>query len=309
MQRWEKLGHLFAPDGSVPWMRTHAGVPFAERLDATRYKIYFSARDGENRSLIGWIVVDMDNPAKILAISPNPLLALPGPGFFDEDGIMGCQVLELGGRKHLYYIGWNRGVTVPFRNAIGLAVSDDGGETFRRYAPGPIMDRSIHDPCFVASMCVAPHGEHYGMWYLSCFEWRAVAGRLQHRYNIKYAHSKDGVLWQRDGLTAIDFRYPNEYAISVPRVVRHGDGLVMWYSFRAGPASATYRIGFARSDDGREWHRLDEEVDLRPSDSGWDSEMICYPFLFEHDGTLYMLYNGNGYGRSGFGLAALTTRL
>jgi hypothetical protein len=83
----------------------------------------------------------------------------------------------------------------------------------------------------------------------------------------------------------------------------------MWYCYRGGPAGDTYRIGFARSADGLKWHRLDEEVDLPPSDSGWDSDMVCYPFLFEHDGTLYMLYNGNGYGRTGFGLAALTTGL
>jgi len=28
----------------------------------------------------------------------------------------------------LYYIGWNKGITVPFRNSIGLAISDDNGK-------------------------------------------------------------------------------------------------------------------------------------------------------------------------------------
>jgi hypothetical protein len=152
---------------------------------------------------------------------------------------LGCGSLR--SAKSIYYIGWNLGRSVPFRNAIGLAVSDDGGATFRRYTAGPIMDLASR-PCR-SSMCVAPHGDHYVMWYLSCFEWRAVAAGLQHRYNIKYAHSQDGVLWHRDGLTAIDFRYPNEYAISVPRVLHHRHNLVMWYSFRAGPVSETYRIG------------------------------------------------------------------
>lgn len=309
MQCWKKLGRLFVPDGSVPWMRTHAALPFAERMDGTRYKIYFSARDDESRSHIGWVVIDIDNPSKVLELSLNPLLSLPGLGYFDEDGIMGCQIVEIGGRKHLYYVGWNRAPTVPFRNAIGLAVSDDRGATFRRYSSGPIIDRGIHDPCFVASMDVAPHGDGYGMWYLSCFEWRPVGSRLQHRYHIKYAHSQDGVCWQRDGLVAIDFRYPNEYAISVPRVLRHRDGWVMWYSFRGGPNADTYRIGFARSEDGRRWRRFDEEVGLPLSADGWDSEMVCYPFLFWHESTLFLLYNGNGYGRTGFGLAALATEL
>jgi hypothetical protein len=33
--------------------------------------------------------------------------------------------------------------------------------------------------------------------------------------------------------------------------------------------------------------------------------MIEYPFVFDHGGARYMLYNGNGYGRSGVGLAVL----
>ena len=31
--------------------------------------------------------------------------------------------------------------------------------------------------------------------------------------------------------------------------------------------------------------------------------MICYPFVLEHKGEIYMLYNGNQYGKEGFGIA------
>ena len=41
------------------------------------------------------------------------------------------------------------------------------------------------------------------------------------------------------------------------------------------------------------------------SAEGWDSEMICYPYVFEHRGRFFMLYNGNGYGKTGFGVAVL----
>jgi hypothetical protein len=33
--------------------------------------------------------------------------------------------------------------------------------------------------------------------------------------------------------------------------------------------------------------------------------MICYPAVFELNGNTYMLYNGNGYGKTGFGIAIL----
>ena len=44
-------------------------------------------------------------------------------------------------------------------------------------------------------------------------------------------------------------------------------------------------------------------MDVSPN--GWDSEMICYPYVFDHGRNRYMLYNGNGYGKTGFGLAVL----
>ena len=305
MQTWRTLGNFFVPDGKLMWMRTHAAVPFAEVLDEGLYKIYFSARDEDNRSLTGWIVVDLDNPTRILSVSQEPILSLPKPGFFDEDGIMGCQILEIQGRRHFYYIGWNRAVTVPFRNAIGLAVAASADDPFVRVSDGPIVDRSIHDNCFVASLCVLPDAGLHRMYYLSCSEWTIADGKPRHRYHIKYAESRDGIQWNRDGTVAIDFKYPNEYAISVPRVVRTPNGYRMWYSYRGGPWSEAYRIGYAESEDGKIWERQDDIVNLPRSGTGWDSDMQCYPFVFNHRGSQHMLYNGNGFGRTGIGLAVL----
>jgi predicted GH43/DUF377 family glycosyl hydrolase len=75
----------------------------------------------------------------------------------------------------------------------------------------------------------------------------------------------------------------------------------MWYSYRG----SRNRIGYADSEDGISWERKDGEAGIDVSASGWDSEMIEYPFVFDHDGERYMLYNGNGYGKTGIGLAVL----
>jgi len=77
----------------------------------------------------------------------------------------------------------------------------------------------------------------------------------------------------------------------------------MWYSYRG----TSYRIGYAESDDGRAWRRQDGLAGIDVSADGWDSEMIEYPFVFLHRGQHFMLYNGNDYGRTGFGLAVLDT--
>ena len=146
--------------------------------------------------------------------------------------------------------------------------------------------------------------------YLSCLRWERgnQEGALKHYYYIKYATSLDGIDWQRKPDPAIDFESQFEYAISTPRVKKQSNGTYkMWYSYRGRQSpDDTYRIGYAESLDGETWVRKDRMMSsFDVSDTGWDSEMICYPFVFEYESQLYMLYNGNGYGRSGFGLAVL----
>jgi hypothetical protein len=50
---------------------------------------------------------------------------------------------------------------------------------------------------------------------------------------------------------------------------------------------------------------LHSQSGIDVAESGWDSEMICYPNVFECDGQIYLLYNGNEFGKFGFGLAKL----
>ncbi len=281
-------------------MQSHAAVPIAESLDEKLIKIYFSSRDKFNRSHTGCAVINIDHPNQILGLSIKPILAPGGLGEFDDSGAMATWLTIHNGQKSLYYIGWNLGVTVPFHNAIGLSINTLGDE-FVRYSNGPIVDRSMHEPHFCASCCVLPGEEFWRMWYLSCTGWRMREGKPEHKYHIKYAESRDGINWQRDGFVAIDFANNQEYAISRPSVVHDSDRWRMWYSFRG----RSYRIGYAESEDGRQWKRLDDQVGIDVSTTGWDSEMIEYPFVFDHKGQRYMLYNGNGYGRTGFGLAVL----
>lgn len=300
MMKWRKLGLVFCPSGETEWMQTHAAVPIAENAGGDLFKIYFSSRDRNNRSFTGYIVVDIFRSNKILELSAQPVLSPGALGEFDDSGAMATWLASYESRKYLYYIGWNLGVTVPFRNSIGLAISTQNNE-FVRHSSGPIVDRSMNEPHFSASCCVLPDDDIWRMWYLSCTGWRMREGKPEHSYHIKYAESHDGINWQRDGVVAIDYANDQEYAISRPSVMRDKDKWRMWYSFRG----QSYRIGYAESENGRQWSRLDAQVGINVSTIGWDSEMIEYPFVFDHNGRRYMLYNGNGYGQTGFGLAIL----
>ncbi len=301
---WTKLKNIFCPDNNFSWMVSHAANPFAERMSEGIYRIYFTCRDAESRSHIGYVDVDFNDDFKVVSISDVPVLAPGELGLFDDSGTAMGYLLNTGDKKYLYYLGWNLKVTVPWLNTIGLAIWNEAKGTFEKYSRAPIMDRSDEDPFTISYPSVLLENGKYRMWYGSNLKWGKTQDEMDHV--IKYAESNDGIHWNRTNQIHIHLEHPGEYALSKPFVIKSGDLYQMWYSYRANGTVTTYRIGYAESADGISWKRKDEEVGIDVSPEGWDSEMICYPFVFDHGGTRYMLYNGNGYGRTGFGIAQLS---
>jgi len=297
---WLKIGRVYTPNSECDWAKTHASVPIAEHIEGDLFRVYFSARDAKHRSVTTSLVMNVNSPNVIIE-RPSTIALSPGAlGEFDDSGAMGSWITHHKGNKYFYYIGWNLGSTVPFRNSIGLSIACNK-EGFQRYSPGPIVDRTPFEPHFCASCCVLKDGNKWRMWYLSCTEWFMQSNdKPEHRYHIKYAESKDGINWDRQGIISIDYLDQNEIAISRPSVILDAGIWKMWFSYRS--VDLSYRIGYAQSNDGINWDRTKGAV-LDVSDDGWDSEMVAYPYVFEHKGQRYMLYNGNDYGRTGFGLA------
>src|SRR5258706_12150536 len=77
IMKWRKLGHVYAPDGSLPWARCYAANPVAEHVEGDIFRIYFSSRDEKNRSSIGSVEIDIRNPSRVLRAAADPVLA-PG---------------------------------------------------------------------------------------------------------------------------------------------------------------------------------------------------------------------------------------
>lgn len=307
--RWKKLGCLFAPDNLTPLIRAYARIPVLDHLEDDVYAVYFGSRDETNRERVFRARLDMAS-LSVGQVEDAPVLDFgENLGAFDDNGVTPCCVVNAAGRKLLYFCGWNIHIKIPFTCAVGLAESHDGGKTFRKLFKGAVMDRDKDDCQFVAVNDVMFENGLFRTWYLSCLEWKLREGgqKPEHFYNIRYAESRNGIDWNRGTQPVIDFKNEYEYAISTPRVLKDGPkDYKMWYSYRAQQDIATYRIGYAESKDGVRWTRMDEKMrSLDVSESGWDSEMICYPFVFDHKGRRYMLYNGNGYGKTGFGLAVL----
>lgn len=301
--KWNKKGLIFSPDSKFSWMKTHAALPIARKLNNNTYRIFFSTRNAENMASVGFLDLDIENTTYIKNISTEPLLSPGAMGCFDDSGVMAHSIVEHEGKLFLFYTGWNRSVTVPFRWSIGLATSSDEGKTFQKYSNGPIMERNTIDPFFVASPTVIKDNGKWKMWYISGTRWVKEDQNLKNFYHIRYAESNDGINWKREGKISIDFK-DKETRIGRASVLVKDDVYMMWYSH----AIDNYRIGYAISNDGINWIRKDEEVGIDISESGWDSQMIEYPFVFNHNDQLYMLYNGNNYGEDGFGLAVQSSK-
>ncbi len=237
--QWIKKGLIIRPNKNYWWMQTHAMVPVVWYRQDNVHRVFFSGRDDLNRSLIGYMDVDLKDSARILSISEKPVLGLGELGCFDDSGVTPSWVVEHGGRIYLYYIGWNRRSTVRMSLVAGLAVSVDGGESFQRVLRVPVLER-IHEEPFLLNTgpCVLIEGGLWRMWYVSGVEW--VTPDLP-RYNIKYAESRDGISWKRTGIVCIDFQSKNENALARPCVLKEEGIYKMWFSYKG----EDYRIGYA----------------------------------------------------------------
>ena len=304
--RWEPGGRIYKPDGDLWWSRTHAQSPRAWEFSDGTLRIVFSTRDGEGRTRPGYVDVQMEDPTRVVQIGSEPMLDLGVPGAFDDSGVMPSCFVRDGDRVHMFYTGWNRSTTVPYRLAIGLATSHDGGHSFQKIGPGPVMDRSLLEPISCSQPYVIPWGGGYRMFYLSIFAWREVSGRMESYYNLRYVDSKNVRQWCPAGDIAIECDDSFTKAVAVPTVWREEGLFRMIYSFRGDsgfrddPKSA-YRLGYAVSRDGDSWERLDQELKLCNGGSDWDSVMQAYPDYFESSSGAFLFYTGNGFGREGIG--------
>jgi hypothetical protein len=297
---WQKRGLLLAPDPAIAWMETHAMLPVPVAT-ADGVALYVTGRNREGCGQVGrcrlrWVggtpAVEVDTPLPLVPAGPL--------GAFDDRGVSASAIVESGGRLFLYYSGWSLGVTVPFYVFLGLAISEDGGRTFEKVSPAPILGRTDDDPFSTGHPAVLLEDGLWRMWYVSCSDWRMVDGTPRHYHHVKYAESADGVNWRRENRVCIDHATSDEYSIARPWVMRDSGGYRMWYSYRG----AAYRIGYAESRDGLTWERRDGDAGISVSPTGWDSEMVEYPAVVSVDGSEWMFYNGNGFGRSGIGCAA-----
>ena len=300
---WTKLGRLYVPaaSGRHPKLATHAANPLPVHLQGDVYRVFYSGRDDTNRSSVGAVDIDIVR-REVVTDHYHPFFEHGPAGSFFADGVSIGNCYEAGGVRYMLFMGWQAPAGGHWRGDIGRLVVDPD-LTLRLDGAGPFMGGDATDPISLSYPWVLRSGVRgFDMWYGSTRTWDAGNGEMLHI--LRHARSDDGHQWTRTG-GEVPYALGHAQAFSRPTVVWNERGdLYMWFSYRSG-SGESYRIGYARSDDGIHWTLDLNSAGISISDNGWDAEMIEYPYVFDHRGQRYMLYNGNGYGRTGFGLAVL----
>lgn len=314
--RWEKIGKIFDPTehSLTDKFSEYAKSPQALVFDDF-VRVYFCSqkKTSNGKYLSCPQFVDFDKNFKnILRLSNEPIIELGKLGEFDEHGIFPMNVIKYNGSVWAYTSGWSRRVSVSIDMSIGLAISDNGGQYFHKYGSGgPIMAANHAESFLVGDPFVLHIDGRFHMWYIFGDRWeRSLTSGVPERfYKIAYATSIDGINWLRDGQSIIETKIANECQ-ALPTVFEYNGKYHMYFcfrdahDFRTNKANA-YRLGYAYSNDLVNWRRDDSNSGMDLSVSGWDSQMMCYPNAFMCNDEIYMLYNGNEFGRYGFGIAKL----
>lgn len=313
---WHKRGNIFDPSEHKASL---GGRVFAQGPQPLKtedgVRVFFSTRERDCEKFLSHVYYADFEPdfSRVKSVAHTVGASLGPLGTFDEHGIFPFHVFSDDNRVLAYTCGWSRRVSVSVETAIGLSVSTDGGNHFERFETGPILGPCLSEPFLVGDPFVRWVNGTYHMWYMFGTKWIMGTDDAAERvYKIGHVTSKDGITWpsQRSGLSVVDNVLGENECQAYPTVFEHAGLYVMIFCYRYSDnfrteAGRGYRLGMAFSDDLISWVRADEKLRIEPEETNWDNEMMCYPCVFEDQGQTYLLYNGNAFGKAGFGVAVL----
>lgn len=305
--QWLKRGLVYRTDRHAPAGMVRAMVPTPLMLDEHTIRIFLTICDADNVGRPYYVDVDASDPTKIVGQSQGPLMQTGAPGSFDERGIVVAQVLRKpDGTLLMYYSGFERSESVRYRIFMGLAQSVDNGASFVRVQEAPILGPTEAESMFRCAPFVMASDDGYRMWYTAGSTWEVVSGKEVPRYSLKYLESADGIHWGSEGVPCMSLD-DDEHGMGRPWITQKQDGRYqLYYSIRR-ISLAAYRLGYAESDDGFHWTRMDSQLGLNVSPGSFDSEAMSYTALLTVRDKTYCFYNGNGFGREGFAVAERLT--
>jgi hypothetical protein len=303
---WRKLGLVWCAGGPETRGFTHGMGPTPFRLADDVVRVYVTVLDAEGRGHARYVDLSAADPRRVLAVASHEVLAPGEPGCFDDNGLMPISLVRHpDGRLFLYYAGFEICRSIRYRIFSGLAVSEDGGRTFRRQRRTPILDRSDGELFFRGGPFGLYDNGRFRLWYVAGSEWIDLDGKQMPVYEMRHLESDDGIHWPENGRMSLALTRDDEHGFGRPWVVKRGENdYRLYYSIRRKSVAA-YRLGYAESRDGLTWTRKDDEMGLDVSPGSFDGRAIMYSAVIELNGRTYCFYNGDDFGKAGFAVAEL----
>lgn len=290
---------VYCPDFGSGWARSMAGIP-TPRLMGEAIRVYYYSRDNAGDGRITYIDVAAEDPAQIIHVHWESILHPGEPGDFDDCGVCPSCVIPFGERTFFHYFGIQRLEKIPYMYFGGLAEEMPDGSLIK-LSRVPLLERTSEAPHLRSASTVLPWENGLKMWYVSGSSWFEKEGKKFPKYLLKSAVSSDGLIWKDTDEPVLT--YANEFEFGFGRPWAHCNelGYHLFYSIRS--VNSPYRIGYAHAENGREWTRRDEWLDIEKQ--AWNAEMTCYPALLSTKYGDYLFFNGNGYGATGFGFCRI----
>lgn len=232
------------------------------------YRIFYSSRIN-GKSVINYFELE-PKTLKIIYQNKKPVLNIGKTGCFDDSGVMPSFIKD----DVLYYTGWNTNKgCVPYGHGIGMAVFNHKKNKFERLSNGPILDRCEEIPYLANSPFVIKNK----MYFCNGTGWL----NKMPLYNISLA------------------TYSKKWSVIKHIVGKKNEAL-------SRPFLHKNKIYFSKKTIKNNYEIFSYDIKekilqkvLSKSKTGWDSDMVCYPWIEDN----IMFYNGNNYGETGIGVA------
>lgn len=304
--KWKKLGLIFKISSYFSPEYSHAMLPTPVHMGGDIFRVFFSSCDFADRAKPFFMDLELDSFPKVLYVNTTPVLALGEAGCFDDNGVVCSSILHLSdGRMLMYYVGFELCTKIRYRLFTGLAVSEDEGFNFGRLSATPVLDRTDKESLFRCAPFVTFKNGKYLCWYVAGNTFVNIRGKSMPQYDIRFIQSNDGITWPPQGQSIFKYNSQTEHGFGRPWVTHLDDSRKkLFYSIRS-KTTLNYKLGYAEGKTYTEWSRQDHLLNLNCSQQGFDSEGIMYTSIINHKGSTYCLYNGNNFGRDGFGIAIL----
>lgn len=340
-QRWTKRGVVAAPGFAGPQSSAFVSSPSVIKLPDGRLRMYVWVADGTPPWLNGRHVIvaaeaDPADPSRWTLVTDEPLLGPEPSSPIRDRGVGFPYVLPRDDGPWLMYYGTWGGdwqAKQELTNRTGLALSDDGGLTWRvveedLVPSGPAG--SFNAGAIPSAVMLRTAPNDYLMWYTAAEKYVRFGDVNQGILHIGGARSNDGVRWTGIDepvlLARMDAADPYEACLARPAVLELNGVYHMWigvYDMAAGSkpnanaagtsdsaealnrGAGSYRLEYARSTDGIHWTRYADQPILPLTPGGFDSTSQTYPSVVDMGDEIWLFYTGDGLGNTGVGLATL----